>query len=516
MASRYTASPEEGAALTSQGTSRRKPTRPKQTTAGPAYHLPGPSTAAGKPQTQNEEQIKNFIENINEHKARTHYILDSLLQQYNTSIRKYISVDEKLKQASELYKEAAAEMCDASTELSSHALDSVTCRQLGEPIENAGLHIKDIFEMQSELLDGLRGDVLGNMQAKVEVDTTYLKEQMHLFANAYREKVQNFNQASERVKKTKKNARISDLTELSADIEAHQNVAGDLLAFSRLSFKAAADEERRRYNFFYSRQVQILTEYQKLANTVLKMTNQVSARRSSAGTATVVKTADGDNVSRRIEESAGPSPASVAPSLRETVNSSRPASKASTVGRAKKAPGVVSTAAVSGIPSLPTQTAPVQPVSLDVVSENGLDVAALEQEMVKSEDTDNLTSISQRSDNVRKAEMMLTPRSLEKSVQVSQSLGSVAAKVEAKVETSKRPNGGFVLKPPVQHLLVTARHPYKSESKKQLGFLVGDLIQVLINESKSGWKYGENLRTQERGWYPETYVMEISNNDSQV
>ena len=48
------------------------------------------------------------------------------------------------------------------------------------------------------------------------------------------------------------------------------------------------------------------------------------------------------------------------------------------------------------------------------------------------------------------------------------------------------------------------------ESQKQMSFTAGDLINVVVNESKSGWKYGENCRTKQRGWFPETYTMEIN------
>ena len=43
-----------------------------------------------------------------------------------------------------------------------------------------------------------------------------------------------------------------------------------------------------------------------------------------------------------------------------------------------------------------------------------------------------------------------------------------------------------------------------------MSFITGDLINVMVNEAKSGWKYGENNRTKQRGWFPETYVIDVN------
>lgn len=100
---------------------------------------------------------------------------------------------------------------------------------------------------------------------------------------------------------------------------------------------------------------------------------------------------------------------------------------------------------------------------------------------------------------------------------ISDNLTSVSQQINHENKVNDDPEkGGYVIPAKQDRLLVTARHAHNSTSEKQLNFLVGDLILVLINESKSGWKYGENTRTQERGWYPETYVMEVSENDSHV
>ena len=72
-----------------------------------------------------QTQIKQFIDDINIHKSRTHYILDSLLQNYNTNIKKFMNVSKKLETISQLLEESGEEMLEASKDLSTCAYSRV-------------------------------------------------------------------------------------------------------------------------------------------------------------------------------------------------------------------------------------------------------------------------------------------------------------------------------------------------------------------------------------------------------
>ena len=63
---------------------------------------------------------------------------------------------------------------------------------------------------------------------------------------------------------------------------------------------------------------------------------------------------------------------------------------------------------------------------------------------------------------------------------------------------------------------VTTKFSYKQTSDKEMELLAGDLIKVLVSESSSGWKYGENQRTKAKGWFPANYTMAPVNLDTDI
>ena len=211
-----------------------------------------------------QSQIKIFIDEINDLKSKTHFILDSLLQRYNTSVKKYISSAEKLEQASILIREANEDMLQASHEISDHALDSINCKNLSNSIQTNSISLHSIGERNADNLVFFKKHILDNLKGKVESDMLFLKQQMTFFGNQYREHVKEFNATSEKIKRIKKHGKMSDMDLLKQEMENHENCAGELLDFSKASFKSASDEECRRYNFFHSKQVQIQCENEKV------------------------------------------------------------------------------------------------------------------------------------------------------------------------------------------------------------------------------------------------------------
>lgn len=396
-----------------------------------------------------QSQIKKFIDEINDLKSKTHFILDSLLQRYNTSVKKYISSADKLEQASILIREANEDMLQASHEISDHALDSINCKHLSNSIQSNSVSLHLVGEKQADTLVVFKRNILDNLKGKVESDMMFLKQQMSFFGNQYREHVKEFNASSEKIKRIKKHGKISDMELLKQEMELHETCAGELLEFSKSSYKSASDEECRRYNFFHSKQVQILSEYQKISRKTLEID-------VPSASSCVSSTKSGR-------------------SHRKSSNSTHK----SEISRSEK----------SYSTSVGTQriqhSSIVEPMARAKLNDS---------DMVSSQETDNLTSVSQIKvdDSFTEHQEIFRPHELDPH------------------------KSGYVIPAKQERVLVTARHAHNSNSEKQLCFLVGDLILVLINESKSGWKYGENTRTQERGWYPETYVMDVSEKDSHV
>jgi len=410
---------------------------------------PTPSKTSTTDPLAVQSQIKKFIDEINDLKSKTHFILDSLLQRYNTSVKKYISSADKLEQASILIREANEDMLQASHEISDHALDSINCKNLSNSIQSNSISLHSVGEKQADTLVVFKRNILDNLKGKVESDMMFLKQQMSFFGNQYREHVKEFNASSEKIKRIKKHGKISDMELLKQEMELHETCAGELLEFSKSSYKSASDEECRRYNFFHSKQVQILSEYQKISKKTLEI-DVPSASSCVSSTKSVRSHRKSSNSTHKSEKSRSEKSYSTSVGTHRIEHSSI-----------------------------------VEPMARAKLNDS---------DMVSSQETDNLTSVSQIKveDSFTEHQEIVRPHELDPH------------------------KSGYVIPAKQERVLVTARHAHTSNSEKQLCFLVGDLILVLINESKSGWKYGENTRTQERGWYPETYVMDVSEKDSHV
>ena len=244
-------------------------------------------------------QVKNFIDDINTHRSKTHFILDSLLNQYNSTLRSYTSASKKLDQIQLLLDEFNNEVSEASKEMSVHAFSSITCRNLGEPIELTTTTLNHIIAAQKEVFKNIKDDILLKIQDKIESDTKYLRQQISLFNSEYRSNVKNFNSCSDKLKaiNTKifsikssaatatssshqkaSSAALSQQTEkLKSEFARHENLAKSLLKFCEDSFENASTEEQRRFNFFHSKQMFMLDEYSSFAIDIVSQAKKLSA-----------------------------------------------------------------------------------------------------------------------------------------------------------------------------------------------------------------------------------------------
>lgn len=120
------------------------------------------------------------------------------------------------------------------------------------------------------------------------------------------------------------------------------------------------------------------------------------------------------------------------------------------------------------------------------------------------EDDDDCISISSQ---------MRKTKSIDAGLLDMKSLGDVANMPRAKSEYSLTTNAVHS-KPPTtpadainwdQRPMVRALFAYLSSGENQLSFLEGDQI-ALVGDKATGWQFGENLRTQQFGWFPIAYT----------
>ena len=404
-----------------------------------------------------QSQVKNFIDDINNHKSRTHFILDSLLNQYNSTLKKYTAAGKKLQQIEQLLQEFNNEISDASKEMSVHAFNSISCRHLGEPIQLSCETIQIIVKSQQEVYKSLRQDILEKIYEKIESDTKYLKQQITIFSSEYRANVRNFNncsdnlksinskilslQQSEKTQKSKKNKENIDqqTSKLKQEFKKHENLAKNLLTFCEENFDNASTEEQRRFNFFHSKQMFMLDEYSSLAINIVNEAKKLS-------TTLLPPEPEGD-------------PETEMPVIQNREQVQQIVRSQSTVSS--------------------------RDIAVQVRSNSSRDRA-------RSGERSSMKSAKSKGD-----------------IRSSRKLKDVSEIVLTNAILQRQPNidtQPFLREPTPPALQVCAKHSYNGKSSKQMSFLSGDLIKVVINESKSGWKYGENCRSRERGWFPETYL----------
>lgn len=117
-------------------------------------------------------------------------------------------------------------------------------------------------------------------------------------------------------------------------------------------------------------------------------------------------------------------------------------------------------------------------------------------------------------DNISISSQMRKTKSIDASLLDMKSLGDVANHMpRAKSEYSLTTHA-VSAKPPTtpaeimnwdQRPMVRALFAYLSSGENQLSFLEGDQI-ALVGDKATGWQFGENLRTQQFGWFPIAYT----------
>lgn len=116
-------------------------------------------------------------------------------------------------------------------------------------------------------------------------------------------------------------------------------------------------------------------------------------------------------------------------------------------------------------------------------------------------------------DNISISSQMRKTKSIDASLLDMKSLGELANMPRAKSEFSLTTNAVHSKPPTItadiinwdQRPMVRALFAYLSSGENQLSFLEGDQI-ALVGEKATGWQFGENLRTQQFGWFPIAYT----------
>lgn len=202
--------------------------------------------------------------------------------------------------------------------MSVHAYGSISCRNLGEPIQITSESLTAIINNQKEILKTMRNEISIKIQDKIEIDVKYLRQQISIFSTEYRINVKNFNNCSDHLKEI--NTKILDIQnsnnnndsqttsfssknnnrnssspdlhlspakrkalekhteELKQEFQRHEILAKTLLKFCEDNFESASMEEQRRFSFFHSKQMLILDEFSALAINIMNEAKKLSEK----------------------------------------------------------------------------------------------------------------------------------------------------------------------------------------------------------------------------------------------
>ncbi|GLH06794.1 Uncharacterized protein GBIM_12240 [Gryllus bimaculatus] len=313
---------------------------------------------------------------------------------------------------------------------------------------------KDIQNQQINILKAFYVDLLLPLETNLEKDTKVVQSEQKRFLQQHKQRYETYSKAAAIMKKQRKKSKGASKTGIAMDKELKnmqvlEEEKTKLDDFCEQSLKTAMTQERRRYGFVLERQCSLAKHY--LAY-------------HSLGSSSLQRHLDG------WQDVAG-----TREFLPDGVQS-------------------VLTGRLRHVNFWSDEDAYASPRSPDADEDE--DRLSLASQLRKTKSMD-ASCLDVRC--INEAASPLKPLSRAKS---DFNLASSTHSLESVAESPTRHKS---LAPPSEPLLARALYAYLSSGDNQLSFLEGDVI-ALIGERNKGWQFGENLRTQNSGWFPLAYT----------
>ncbi|XP_075231692.1 insulin receptor substrate 53 kDa [Lycorma delicatula] len=329
---------------------------------------------------------------------------------------------------------------------------------------------KEIQAQQMNILKAFYVDLLVPLETNLEKDTKVVQSEQKRFLQQHKQRSETYSKAAATMKKHRKKQQRSTKSGLAMDKELKsmqvlEEERSKLDAFCEQSLKNAMTQERRRYGFVLERQCSLAKHY--------------LAYHSAGHTIYQNHLEDWQEVAKTRE---------YLPESVEAMFTNR-LRQVSFWSEEEGGPGSprVEDDRVS-LSSQLRKTKSMDASCLDVRAINDISSPGLgpHTTLTRAKSDFNLTasthSLAQDVENT-------SPTTRPKSMAVADS-------------------GGW------ENPLARALYAYLSSGENQLSFLEGDVI-ALMGERNKGWQFGENLRTQQSGWFPLAYTeMLIDTNDT--
>ncbi|XP_063265579.1 brain-specific angiogenesis inhibitor 1-associated protein 2 isoform X2 [Prinia subflava] len=407
--------------------------------------LPGP------PGMARSEEVHRLTENV----------YKTIMEQFNPSLRNFISMGKTYEKALASMTYAAKGYFDALVKMGELASESQGSKELGDVLfQMAEVH-RQIQNQLEEMLKSFHNELLTQLEQKVELDSRYLSAALKKYQTEQRSKGDSLDKCQAELKKLRKKSQGSKNPQKYSDkelqyIEAISNKQGELENYVSDGYKTALTEERRRFCFLVEKQCAVAKSaitYHAKGKEML--TQKLPLWQQSCSDPNKIP----ERAIQLMQQMAASSNGTIMPSPLSTSKSNLIISDP--IPGAKPLP-------------VPPELAPfVGPQKqLSDSYSNTLPVRK------------NVTP----KNSYASAENKTLPRS-----------SSMAAGLERNGRTR------------VQAIFSHAA----GDNSTLLSFKEGDLITLLVPEARDGWHYGESEKTKMRGWFPFSYTRVLDNDGSE-
>ncbi|XP_015264151.1 PREDICTED: brain-specific angiogenesis inhibitor 1-associated protein 2 isoform X6 [Gekko japonicus] len=430
----------------------------------------------------------------------TENVYKTIMEQFNPSLRNFISMGKNYEKALAGVTYAAKGYFDALVKMGELASESQGSKELGDVLfQMAEVH-RQIQNQLEEMLKSFHNELLTQLEQKVELDSRYLSAALKKYQTEQRNKGDSLEKCQAELKKLRKKSQGSKNPQKYSDkelqfIEAISNKQGELENYVSDGYKTALTEERRRFCFlvekqcavaknalvYHSKGREILTQKLPLwqqacsdPNKIPDRAIQLMQQMAIGSNGTIMPSPLSTSKSNLVisDPIPGAKPLPVPPEL------------APFVGRMSAQETIPVMNGVSGSegedfnhwsgrkPPQPKSLSPPQPPKqLSDSYSNTLPVRKSVMPKNSYATTENKT----------------LPRS-----------SSMAAGLEK--------NGRTRVRAIFSHAA--------GDNSTLLSFKEGDLITLLVPEARDGWHYGESEKSKLRGWFPFSYTRVLDSDGS--
>ncbi|KAJ7315873.1 hypothetical protein JRQ81_002035 [Phrynocephalus forsythii] len=430
----------------------------------------------------------------------TENVYKTIMEQFNPSLRNFISMGKNYEKALAGVTYAAKGYFDALVKMGELASESQGSKELGDVLfQMAEVH-RQIQNQLEDMLKSFHNELLTQLEQKVELDSRYLSAALKKYQTEQRNKGDSLEKCQAELKKLRKKSQGSKNPQKYSDkelqfIEAIANKQGELENYVSDGYKTALTEERRRFCFLVEKQCAVAKNalaYHSKGKDIL--TQKLPLWQQSCADPNKIP----DRAIQLMQQMALSSNGTIMPSPLTTSKSNLiisdpipgakplpvPPELAPFVGRMSAQETIPVMNGVSGSEGKDynhwSDRKPPQPKSLSPPQT---------QKQLSDSYSNTLP--------VRKSVMPKNSYAATENKTLPRS-SSMAAGLEK--------NGRTRVRAIFSHAA--------GDNSTLLSFKEGDLITLLVPEARDGWHYGESEKTKLRGWFPFSYTRVLDSDGS--